>query len=147
MSTGSPAISGAVLDTDVVSYLFKGDTRASRFRAILDNKDLHPVVSFMTVAELERWTLESRWSDQRRSQLEAFLRDRFVIHDVMSRQLCRIWAVINFERRQAGRPIGVADAWIAATSISLDLPLLTNNREDYASIRGLKLLEPNEEGT
>lgn len=145
MSTGTAAMTGVVLDTDVISYLFKEDTRAARLRPILDNKDLHLVISFMTIAELERWTLERRWGEPRRSQLEEFLSNRFLVHDVTSRQLCRTWAMITFDRRQFGRPIGFADAWIAATALSLDLPLLTNNRSDYRSISGLRLLDLDDE--
>ncbi len=48
-----------VLDTDVVSYLFKGDTRADALRTHLVGRLL--VVSFMTVAELDRWALAEDW--------------------------------------------------------------------------------------
>jgi hypothetical protein len=40
-----------VVDTDVVSYLFKGDSRAPRYRPHLVGHT--PVLSFMTVAELD----------------------------------------------------------------------------------------------
>jgi tRNA(fMet)-specific endonuclease VapC len=39
-----------IVDTDVVSYLFKGDTRAEAYRQHLRGKTL--AISFMTVAEL-----------------------------------------------------------------------------------------------
>lgn len=39
-----------VLDTDVVSYLFKGDTRAEAYRLHLRGKTL--ALSFMTVTKL-----------------------------------------------------------------------------------------------
>jgi hypothetical protein len=44
-----------VVDTDVVSYLFKSDTRADLYRPHLDGH--LPIISFMSLAELERWTL------------------------------------------------------------------------------------------
>lgn len=49
-------ISAVLIDTDVLSFLFKGDTRAEKYRAHLTNRLL--VVSFMTLAELERWALQ-----------------------------------------------------------------------------------------
>jgi tRNA(fMet)-specific endonuclease VapC len=52
----SAPASAAVVDTDVVSYLFKGDSRAEAYRLHLSGRLL--VVSFMTVAELQRWALE-----------------------------------------------------------------------------------------
>lgn len=44
-----------VVDTDVVSYLFKKDTRSRLYRRHLLGNGL--VVSFMTLAELEHWAL------------------------------------------------------------------------------------------
>jgi tRNA(fMet)-specific endonuclease VapC len=44
-----------IVDTDVVSFLFKRDTRAELYRPHLSTRLL--VVSFMTVAELDRWAL------------------------------------------------------------------------------------------
>lgn len=41
------------VDTDVVSFMFKGDTRMQQYAPHLLNKLL--VISPMTVAELERW--------------------------------------------------------------------------------------------
>jgi tRNA(fMet)-specific endonuclease VapC len=42
-----------IVDTDVVSFLFKGDTRAQAYREHLRGKTL--AISFMTVAELYQW--------------------------------------------------------------------------------------------
>ena len=48
-----------VVDTDVVSLVFKQDTRAQTYLSALAAPDL--LVSFMTEAELERWILQARW--------------------------------------------------------------------------------------
>lgn len=48
-----------VLDTDVVSFLFKGDTRAEAYRPHLRGKI--PALSFMTVAELYQWVFVRNW--------------------------------------------------------------------------------------
>jgi predicted nucleic acid-binding protein len=56
-----------LVDTDVVSFLFKRDTRAPRYRAHLLGKTLY--VSFMTVAELRRWARASKWGPARVAQL------------------------------------------------------------------------------
>ena len=45
-----------VVDTDVVSFFFKGDTRAALYRPHLVGQFL--LISFMTVAELDRWSLD-----------------------------------------------------------------------------------------
>ena len=40
----------------------------------------------------------------------------------------------------AGRRIESADAWIAATALLHDAPLLTNNLNDYLGVTGLTLI-------
>lgn len=48
-----------LVDTDVFSYLYRGDTRAEFFRPYLRNKTL--AVSFMTVAELYFGAYKRNW--------------------------------------------------------------------------------------
>jgi len=38
------------------------------------------------------------------------------------------------------QPIQVADAWIAATALALDVPLVTHNAVDFEGIEGLEIL-------
>ena len=52
-----------VVDTDVVSFLLKDDTRAQAYRPHLQDKLL--ALSFMTVAELYRWAYARRWGQAR----------------------------------------------------------------------------------
>lgn len=47
--------SAVVVDTDVVSYLFKSHPVAHEYLPDLENRT--PVISFMTLAELDRWVL------------------------------------------------------------------------------------------
>ena len=53
-------MNAAIVDTDVVSMLFKGDTRARAYRPHVTGRLLG--LSFMTLAELERWSLERDWA-------------------------------------------------------------------------------------
>ena len=48
-----------LLDTDVVSFLLKGDTRAERYASIVQGNRL--ALSFMTVAELFQWAAVRNW--------------------------------------------------------------------------------------
>jgi len=132
---------GLLLDTDVVSFLFKRDTRAERYLPLLANHLL--IVSFMTVAELDRWALAHEWGEPRRTALDAHIR-RFIIHP-FDRDLCRTWAKVIDMRRRQGRPIQCADAWIAATALHHDWPLVTHNAQDYLGINELKLLSITED--
>jgi tRNA(fMet)-specific endonuclease VapC len=52
-----------ILDTDVVSFLFKNDSRADSYLPHLQDKQW--LISFMTEAELEQWALLSNWQAKR----------------------------------------------------------------------------------
>jgi tRNA(fMet)-specific endonuclease VapC len=73
-----------VLDTDVVSFLLKGDTRAQIYSPHLHDRQW--LISFMTEAELEQWALLANWSSKRIEWLRLFL-GRFAIvpssHDLV----------------------------------------------------------------
>jgi hypothetical protein len=59
LRTYAPAMRAAIVDTDVVSILFKCDSRAMFYSPHLTGRLL--AISFMTWAELERWPLERKW--------------------------------------------------------------------------------------
>jgi predicted nucleic acid-binding protein len=94
----------------------------------------------MTIAELDRWALSRNWGAARRQQLGDHL-DQFTTI-MVDRQLCSIWAGAMNQARINGRPIQVADAWVAATAIRLGVPLITNNHDDYAGVTDLVLVRP-----
>jgi predicted nucleic acid-binding protein len=125
-----------VIDTDVLSFVFKGDTRATAYQQHLVGQTL--VISFMVVAELDRWALARRWGEARRARLEQLLR-RFAVC-YANRDLCRLWAVAADEARRNGRPIACADAWTAAVALLLDAPLVTHNPEDYRGVNNLRVV-------
>jgi hypothetical protein len=54
-----------VVDTDVVSFRFKKDSRARLYKRHLIGQD--PLIAFMTLAELNAWSLERRWGAARLS--------------------------------------------------------------------------------
>ncbi|MGD1090429.1 MAG: PIN domain-containing protein [Bryobacteraceae bacterium] len=97
-----------VVDTDVVSFLFKSDTRAQAYLPHLRERQW--LISFMTEAELEQWALLSNWSAKRIEWLRSFL-GRFLIVP-SSRDLVLKWAEVMVAARKAGRRLETADAWI-----------------------------------
>lgn len=77
-------------------------------------------------------------SEKRNEWLKVFP-GRFVIVP-SSRDLVLKWAEIMVAARRAGRRLETADAWIAATAVLYDAPLVTHNASDYAGVPGLKLI-------
>jgi tRNA(fMet)-specific endonuclease VapC len=128
-----------VLDTNIFSYLLRGDTRAEPYREYLANRQ--PGVSFQTVAELRRWAIERRWGAARQRELARQI-DRVVVW-LVDDELITAWAEITARLRALGRPITDADAWIAATAWVLNAPLITHNRRHFEAITGLEVVSMN----
>src|SRR5260370_40294211 len=74
----------AIVDSDVVSTLFKGDTRALAYRVHVTGRLLG--ISFMTLAELERGSLERGWGPNRKLELAEHVSHYAVLP--VSRELC-----------------------------------------------------------
>lgn len=125
-----------VVDTDVISYVFKGDTRGALYEQHLQDSAL--LVSFMTVAELEYWALARNWGQATRQRMQQHLSGYTQI--MPDSEMCRLWAGIYFSVNSVGRKISVQDAWIAATAISYQVPLVTHNRKDYSAVNGLTVI-------
>jgi tRNA(fMet)-specific endonuclease VapC len=129
-------MSRLLVDTDVVSFLFKNHPIAKLYDPDLIGHTL--VLSFMTVAELDRWVVQRNWGETRRNWLNRYL-EPFVILPY-NRSLCMKWAEVTVAAQARGFRIEVADAWIAATALLYDLPLVTHNRGDYRGVPGLTLI-------
>jgi len=125
-----------VIDTDVLSYLFKSDTRGELYQPLIDGR--LGVISFMTLAELNFWANFRNWGIERRAQLGAFLQPFTVINSDF--QLSLMWAEIRNQVMRDGNHIDTADCWIAATARLYAIPLITHNRSHFIQVKGLTTL-------
>jgi tRNA(fMet)-specific endonuclease VapC len=125
-----------VVDTCVLSFLHKNHENAELYRPHLEST--LKVISFMTVAELYRWAIESNWGERNKAKLDQRLREYFVYG--VNEPLIQQWASITAEASSRGTPIEVDDAWIAATALLHDYPLITHNRKHFEVIPGLKVV-------
>lgn len=125
-----------LLDTNIVSYLFKRDSRAAAYAPHLLQREL--AISMMTVAELFQWAALRDWGKVRVQRLERYL-ERYTIVPV-DMALCRHWAEVRAIRARAGLPISPQDAWIAAAALRYHLALVTHNPADYQAIPGLTII-------
>ena len=125
-----------LLDTNIVSFLFKGDSRLKMYEPHLKGHKL--AISFMTVAELFQWAAVRNWGIQKTRKLEITLQNYIVLpFDI---DLCRLWGHIRAGCRSVGRPISPQDAWIAATAIRFEIPLVTHNPNDFRSVDGIEII-------
>lgn len=125
-----------VVDTDIFSFILKRDTRAELYRSHLDGHFLF--LSFMTVAELERWASLYNWGQNKINLLENSFKRYVIQHS--NREICKIWGEIMTDSKRNGLNVSIADAWIAAKAIDLQIPLVTNNEKDFQKIKGLTII-------
>ena len=51
-----------------------------------------------------------------------------------------LWGRVKNNCEKKGRPITSADAWIAASAVQLNVPLVTHNARDYGAVDGLSIM-------
>lgn len=122
-----------VVDTDVVSFLFKNDSRAQLYLPLM--RDRYLLVSFMTEAELEQWILLAKWGVERVLRFRIFMTGFASVPS--SRDLILQWAKVMVAARLNDRRIEAADAWIAATALLYRASLVTHNPKDYLGVPNL----------
>lgn len=130
------ATTPAVVDTDVISFLFKNHSLAPVYQAILTGRPL--AVSLITLAEIEYGMETKNWGSGRRDLMHRFLA-RFTLL-LPGAETARVWARIKCGCERKGRPITFADAWIAAAALQLSVPLVTHNASDFGAVDGLMIL-------
>jgi tRNA(fMet)-specific endonuclease VapC len=132
----TPSFPLVLVDTDVLSYFFRRDTRAERYERAL--RDRRVVMTAMTRAELYHWAESRDWGHKKREDLRTFMdRYRTVYPDDA---ICQVWGEVVDGARRRGRPIGSSDAWQAATALFLEIPLITHNADDFAGVPRLVVI-------
>lgn len=93
-------------------------------------------VSFQTLGELLEGGAQAGWGPARWAVLNAILQTLLLLHS--DQAVCEMWAEVRVTRR--AQPIGVADAWIAATALAHGIELVTHNPADFQGIPGLVVI-------
>lgn len=125
-----------VVDTDVLSFIFKHDSRGAAYTTHLAGKEI--IISFMTLAELNQWAIRSNWGPSRKQKLDAYRKPFTVFHS--DEDLCLKWAQVMEDARRNGRSIQTADGWVAATALLHDIPVVTHNRKHFVGVDGLTVI-------
>ena len=85
-----------IVDTDVVSYIFKHHPFGQPFVEAFEGHDLW--ISFMTVAEIEHGMATARWGERLRHRMRRHLGRYEVLKS--NPELCRLWGAVM--QRDAG---------------------------------------------
>src|SRR4051812_44039614 len=109
-----------LLDTNIISYIIKADTRAELYERYLQGKLL--CMSAATLAELYRWPFMRGWGIRAISSLKTRLRTYVLVR--YDDATCWRWAQVVSAK---GRPMSYHDAWVAATALRHGAPLVTHN--------------------
>lgn len=123
-----------LVDTNVVSYLVNDHALADSYRPLLRGHEL--LVCFMTVGELYEGAYRAKWGVKKFRRLLRALESFAVVES--SPDVCRCWGEVRALRQR--QPIAPDDAWIAATALVYDFPLVTHNPTDFKSIPGLQII-------
>ncbi|MEU1983820.1 type II toxin-antitoxin system VapC family toxin [Nocardia sp. NPDC019395] len=131
-----------IADTNVVSELF----RPSPDHHVLTWLEKSTDVTISTVTTGEIWAgIENLPEGTRRAGLAALATDLFDEFgdevEAYDFRAARIYGRIVAERRRRGRPIGYADAQIAAICLANDCPVATRNVKDFTDL-GLAIINP-----
>ena len=96
-------------------------------------------VSVVTIGELRAGVLATADADVRDRRL-ATLTSALALEPVpIDHAVAEAWAGLRIRLRDLGLRMPVNDSWIAATAISLGVPVVTQD-EDYVSVPGLDVI-------
>jgi tRNA(fMet)-specific endonuclease VapC len=122
-----------LLDTDVFSYLNKGDTRADLYRPHVKGKTI--ALSFITIGELFFWTAKRKWGPKKIALLEEHIKVAVIVPYDM--ELCREFGRV---KESLNTVVPANDLWIATCAIRHSIPLVTHNAKNFAQIPRLQII-------
>jgi tRNA(fMet)-specific endonuclease VapC len=119
-----------LLDTNILVHLVRRDRVGLQLKTEYDLllREPRPVICAVTEGELRSLVFQFGWGRQKAEQARYLLRyfQRIPIED---ENVFESYAVVDAYSESTGHPMGKNDLWIAAVATSLDLHLLTTDRD------------------
>ena len=129
-------MSRALIDTDILSYYFKGDKQVCKhFESYLKKWEIIEI-SIVTFYEIVSG-LQAKNAYKQLEQFEQFTTDNLVIP--VSEKSASISAKLYAQLKQSGTIVDDIDLLIAGIAIENDMVLVTNNQKHFGRIEGLKV--------
>jgi predicted nucleic acid-binding protein len=97
-------------------------------------------VSYVTIAELRAGVLAADGLDERDRRLATLTQALGLEPHPIDDAVAEWWARLRLRLRDAGKRMQVNDSWIAATAMSLDVPVVTQDN-DYVEVEGLQVVK------
>lgn len=124
-----------LLDTNVVSEWVRPAPDRGVVEWLAEVDEDRVFISVMTLAEL-RYGIERMPAGRRRRRLDEWLRDDLIARFdgrmlPMDTAVAEAWGTMMARSQALGRPMGVADGFIAATAEVHGLALVTRNASDF----------------
>ncbi len=125
-----------LLDTNICVFVIRGKSPLvlQRFRQQLPD-DLG--VSTVTLAELRYGADKSNDPIRNHAALNSFLAPIQIL--TFDAECADYYGKVRSDLERRGLPIGPLDTMIAAQSLRLNVPLVTNNTSEFSRVPGLKL--------
>ncbi len=96
-------------------------------------------VSVITIGELRAGVLAADDLDVRERRLQTYEAALHLDPVAIDGEVADAWARLRILLRDAGRRMPVNDSWIAATALSLGVPVITQD-DDFPDITGLDVI-------
>lgn len=126
----------ALIDTDILSYYFKGDpVVVGHFEQYLTNYDLIEI-SIITYYEITSGLLYKNALKQLEI-FQDFISENIVVP--LTEESCKISSEIYSKLRVQGKLIDDIDLLIAGIAIENDMIIVTNNESHFSKIPGLRI--------
>ncbi len=126
-----------LIDTDTISYFLRNDpdvTPSARAYLALQGGFTMSVITRYEI--LRGLALKDAVNQLSKFEAISALSRTIIVSDAVASYAAELYNVL----RRAGKTIGDADILIAATAITHDMPLVTNNTGHFSLVAGLQIL-------